>query len=113
MRHMNTGGVIPTFDLKDRARKAREFAGLEQEELASRTGMARSTIARIEQGRNRPRKPSILAIAVATGVNYEWLATGKTPIGGNSGGDDVRHQGLEPRTHWLRSSKVSISKNVA
>ena len=107
MRHMNTGGVIPTFDLKDRARKAREFAGLEQEELA------RSTIARIEQGRNRPRKPSILAIAVATGVNYEWLATGKTPTGGNSGGDDVRHQGLEPRTHWLRSSKVSISKNVA
>ena len=99
MRHMNTGGVVPTFDLKDRARKAREFAGLEQEELAIRTGMARSTIARIEQGRNRPRRPSILAIAVATGVDFDWLETGKTPAGGNSGGDIVRHQGLEPRTH--------------
>ena len=113
MRHMNTGGVVPTFDLKDRARKAREFAGLEQEELAIRTGMARSTIARIEQGRNRPRRPSILAIAVATGVDFDWLETGKTPAGGNSGGDNVRHQGLEPRTHWLRPSKVSIRNNVA
>lgn len=110
---MNTGGAVPTFDLKDRARKAREFAGLEQEELAIRTGMARSTIARIEQGRNRPRRPSILAIAVATGVDFDWLATGKTPTGGSGGGDTVRHQGLEPRTHWLRSSKVSIRNNVA
>ena len=96
---MIMGDAVPTFELKDRARKAREFAGFEQSELAKLTGMSRTTVARIEQGKGKPRKPTLLAIAVATGVNYDWLETGKTPAGGNSGGNSVRHQGLEPRTH--------------
>ena len=110
---MITGDAVPVFELKDRARKAREFAGVEQSELAKLTGMSRTTVARIEQGKGKPRKPTLLAIAVATGVDFNWLQTGKTPTGGSDGGDDVRHQGLEPRTHWLRSSKVSIRNNVA
>ena len=96
---MIMGDAVPTFELKDRARKAREFAGFEQSELAKLTGMSRTTVARIEQGKGKPRKPTLLAIAVATGVNYDWLETGKTPAGGNNGGNSVRHQGLEPRTH--------------
>ena len=96
---MIMGDAVPTFELKDRARKAREFAGFEQSELAKLTGMSRTTVARIEQGKGKPRKPTLLAIAVATGVNYDWLETGKTPAGGNGGGNSVRHQGLEPRTH--------------
>lgn len=44
------GGAVPVFDLGDRTRKAREFSGLDQGQLAERLGVARSTVARMEQG---------------------------------------------------------------
>lgn len=85
MCHMTTSlhvaGFIPHFDLGDRVRKARECAGMKQQDLAAVTGIARTTIARIEQGKTDPRRPTILSLAFATGVDLEWLETGKTPVG--------------------------------
>ena len=105
--HMTTslrgGGAVPQFEIKHRVRLAREYAGLQQAELAELTGMARSGIAAIETGKNHPRRSSISLIAFATGVDRHWLETGETPAGDTDGGEAVRHQGLEPRTHWIRS----------
>lgn len=93
-------GAVPKFDIYDRVRKAREYAGLTQSELAEKAGLARSGLARIEQGKGRPRRATIIALAFATGIDLNWLEHGETPAGDNpDGGSAVRHQGIEPRTH--------------
>lgn len=101
-------GFVPEWSIADRVRKARECAGLKQEEFAELVGMSRAGLARIEQGKGEPRRTTLIAIAFATGVSLDWLETGKTPGGdepdGGNQSDVVRHQGLEPRTHWLRSA---------
>ena len=78
---------------------AREFAGLKQTDLANELGMSRSVLASIEQGVREPRRGEVIAIAFATGVDLHWLETGETPVENPDGGDAVRHQGIEPRTH--------------
>lgn len=95
----NMGGNIPTWELQDRIARARRHAGLEQGELAERSGLSRKSISRYETGLSTPRRPALIAIALATGVDLNWLETGKTPAGDNPGGGGaVGHQGLEPRT---------------
>lgn len=95
-------GWIPEFRLSDRVRRVRESVGMSQDELGEAAGVGRATIARIESGKGNPRRATLIAIAFATGVSLEWLENGETPAGpGPSGGDVVRHQGIEPRTHWL------------
>ena len=97
---LHSGGAIPEFQLKHRVRLAREYAGLQQAELAELTGMSRSAIAQIETGKSTARRSSLSLIAFATGVSRDWLENGETPAGDNpGGGESVRHQGLEPRTH--------------
>ena len=98
---INQAGFIPQFEIRHCVKLAREYADLQQSELAEITGMARSAIAHIESGKSIPRKSSINLIAMATGVDRVWLETGNTPAGDSGGGSVVRHQGLEPRTHWL------------
>ena len=96
---VNIGGIVPEFGLNDRVRKAREYAGLDQTALAEMTGLSRTTIARTEQGRSIPRRPALIAVALATGVNLEWLETGKTPAGDNpDGGSEcaIRDSNPEP-----------------
>ena len=108
-------GVIPQWAITDRIRKAREHAGYKQSELATELGISRTVMASIEQGVREPRRGELIAISFATGVDLEWLETGKTPVDPKTdGGNDVRHQGLEPRTHWLRSkTTVASGANVA
>ena len=99
---IHLAGTVPNWTLSDRVRKAREHSGLKQVELADRVGMARTSLARIEQGKTEPRRTTLIAIAFATGVDLDWLQNGETPTGDNpGGGEEVRHQGLEPRTHCL------------
>ena len=99
---VNVSGRVPAFTIGDRVRKARESAGLSQQQLADATGMARSGIVKIEGPESRPRRTSLIAIAMATGVDLTWLQTGETPAGSDlDGGGVVRHQGLEPRTRWF------------
>lgn len=61
-----------------RAFEARKGAGLSQEELASKTGMAYRTVRRRENGEADFTTGELLAWAVATNVAFEWLATGAT-----------------------------------
>lgn len=102
---IHMAGKVPEFNLSDRVRKAREITGLSQDELAERAGVGRATLARLESGKGSPRRATLIAIAFATGVDLNWLENGNTPAGPEpSGGDVVRHQGFEPRTHWLGTS---------
>ncbi len=66
---------VPAWTLGDRLRKAREFAGMEQNELAHRIGVSRGTVSNYELGRGiRPPKVVVLrAWAHECGVPYEWV----------------------------------------
>lgn len=80
-------GVRPEFTLADRLRKAREFAGFDQRELAARICVSRTAIVNAENGHSTPRAITLAAWAEATGVALAWL----------QGGDDYADErGLSP-----------------
>ncbi|QTF71751.1 helix-turn-helix domain-containing protein [Arthrobacter woluwensis] len=70
------GTLVPVWTVADRLRKAREAAGLEQNDLVRLTGMARGTISAAENGRRKPTKANLNLWALATGVPLEWIETG-------------------------------------
>ena len=69
---------VPTFDLSDRLRKARESAGFDQVQLSEQIGISRTSISAAERGSSKPRKAVLIAWAFATRVPFEWLMTGST-----------------------------------
>jgi transcriptional regulator with XRE-family HTH domain len=66
-------GVVPEWTLADRLRKARETCGLNQTELGELTGISRRAISRYESSEATPRRPHVIAWAMATGVSLAWL----------------------------------------
>jgi DNA-binding XRE family transcriptional regulator len=60
-----------------RVAAARKRAALSQQQLADRTGFARSTVARIELGVHQPSVTVALAIASAVGEPVETLFGGE------------------------------------
>jgi len=95
MTVLTVAGTIPQWTLGDRLRKAREAAGLTQTELAKVMGISRRSISTYESDESAPRRPTLLAWAMATGVPLSWLA-------GDDGGPDGRPRqdsNLQP-TDW-------------
>lgn len=84
---LTQGGRIPEWTLGDRLRKAREEAGLEQQELAQMIGVARNTVSNAEKGKVNPRQIVLNQWSLATGVPLQWLQNGETPTGGPGGGN--------------------------
>ncbi len=75
--------TVPVLTVGWRIRMAREFAGLDQAELAERTQIARNTISNYENGATTHVKPLYLRqIALVTGVDEAWLVHGITVTGG-------------------------------
>ena len=69
--------------LSTRIRTARTRAGMSQGELAEALGVSRSAVGNWEsaKGRVSPTSERLSELALATGVSYEWLATGRgTPL---------------------------------
>ena len=94
-------GAVPQITLAHRLRIAREFAGLDQSELADRAEIGRTTVVNYELGYRTPRRLYLRAIAEATGVDLHWLETGEAPSVDEAPATDVRLKGLEPLTFWL------------
>ena len=81
-------------DLTLRIRQARRKATLSQLGLANKVGVNRSAVAQWERpGGCRPTTENLSKIALATSIQFEWLATGRgrmhTPDGGNDEGDQT------------------------
>lgn len=70
---INVAGIVPTWTLPDRMRKAREVAGMSQTQLATVTGISRRSISAYESGDSKPRRPQLITWALATGVRLDWL----------------------------------------
>lgn len=83
--------------LKDRLAEARTESGMSQAQLAKAVGAGQSTIASIENGRNKGSS-LFLDLARALNVNVEWLMDGAGPKRGNADTEPVTHR--EPTAPW-------------
>jgi transcriptional regulator with XRE-family HTH domain len=64
--------------IADRIRRARRTARLSQSALAARVGVTASAVAQWEHPDGTcPTVARMQSVATATGVNFEWLATGR------------------------------------
>ncbi|HMB56887.1 MAG TPA: helix-turn-helix transcriptional regulator [Arenimonas sp.] len=64
--------------LTNRIRQARRAADLSQADLAAIVGVQRSAVAQWERiDGSRPTTENLSKIALATSINFEWLATGR------------------------------------
>lgn len=68
--------VVPAWSFADRLRKARDYAGLNQAELARALGIHKGLIGKYESGHGRPRDFADFSLRVeeVTGVSAVWLA---------------------------------------
>ena len=67
--------ALPTWTVGDRMVKAREHAGMTQQEMADALGIGRRTITRHETNDSPPRQ-MLLAYAQVTGVPLWWIEVG-------------------------------------
>lgn len=81
-------GFVPEWSRGDRLRKARMLTGMTTRDFAAKIGVSQKTLTDAEGDRRQTvRKPIIAAYSLATGVDAEWLETGKSPTGpGPDGG---------------------------
>lgn len=75
-------GQVPEIQVKHRLRIAREYAGLDQGQLAELIGVSRNTISNAETGSVVARKIVVNAWALACGVPVDWIWTGEGPATG-------------------------------
>lgn len=72
-------GEIPSFTRGDRLRKARQLTGLTTREFADEIGVSQKSVTDAEGDRVTPRRITLMAYAMRTGVPIEWLETGQAP----------------------------------
>ncbi|MEO5566585.1 MAG: helix-turn-helix transcriptional regulator [Luteimonas sp.] len=70
----------PTSAAAHRIRIARRSAGLSQAQLAAELEVQRSAVSHWEALRGKPRMNHLRQLALLTGVQFEWLATGRGPM---------------------------------
>ena len=62
---------------QQRIRLARRHAGVSQAQLALELGVQRSAVSHWEAQRGKPSVNHLRQLALLTGVQFEWLATGR------------------------------------
>ena len=65
---------VPVFSLGERIRKAREDAGMSQQQFGLALGVDRKTVGNWEGDRNRPRYRDLMMISSVADVSLRWLA---------------------------------------
>jgi len=78
MKHRNTAARHSSSTLRERIRQAREILGMTRAQLARQVGVGASAAVQWEQPKGTsPSVANLIAIAHATDVSFEWLATGR------------------------------------
>lgn len=86
----STEGVsIPEWDLADRLAKALRVADMSVSEMALYLGVHRNTVSAWVNGRTPISGPAVRAWSTRTGVDHDWLVTGRHPKGGGGGGEGL------------------------
>lgn len=77
----NCPRLVDAMSFASRIRRARLHAELTQGELAARVQVQRSAVSHWENVEGaRPTGENLANVASATGVRFEWLATGRGPM---------------------------------
>lgn len=84
-------GAVPQWSLQDRLRKAREYAGLQQSELAADLDISRNTVSNYEAGRVEPRRIVMRVWAMRCGVDFQWMETGLPRLDSNQEPAGIEH----------------------
>ena len=95
------------FTFGDRIRKARRVLGLTVEQMAAGLGVTKQVLSQWETGVSNPRSAHMIARTAEHqyGVPAWWLlGNAEAPAGDTGEGQDVRRQGLEPRTRYVAES---------
>lgn len=79
-----TSGAIPSLDLPLRLELARRYRGWTQRQLADSIEIGLATVQRYEQGVSAPKRATVIAWSFATGVDLNWLETGRCPQQGSN-----------------------------
>lgn len=66
--------------MKDRIKKIREDAGLNQSKFGERISISRSAVWKIENGENTPSEQTISLICKEFNINENWLRFGTEPM---------------------------------
>ena len=99
---------VPPSTLRTRLREAREFAGLDQADIALKLFVRRTTVSNYERGVSSPNPLQVRAWADACDVSLEWLETGRRP----GGDDDGIHSDASPfRRAALAQSVERFTRN--
>lgn len=79
-RGIKIEGRVPELNrMTIRLTVSREDAGYTQPELAKVIDAARGTVSNYERGTVTPKRQTLMAWALATGVDFHWLETGEAP----------------------------------
>lgn len=115
IRHMTTEtvGIIPTWTLPDRLRKARELTGLDQVAFAAELGVNRNTVSNAETGARRPIRLTLRAWALRTGVDPNWLETGLAPVRGDQGQNSYAARESNPQPAGLKPDTWATVTDLA
>ncbi len=70
---------VPEWDLADRLRKALRSSDVSVAQMAQALEVSRQTVGNWMAGRARPTRATVVAWALATGVDLHWLETGQAP----------------------------------
>lgn len=81
------GAAVPEWTVGDRLRKARDYAGLEQIEIAAELGISRVAVSRYETDVRRAPRSVLMSWGLVTGVSFHWLETGEAPPADDAAGD--------------------------
>lgn len=83
---------MPDNSLAARLARARQLAGLTQEDAATRLSIRRPSISEMESGKRQVKSEELKALAELYGASISWLATGDT------------ESGLEPQIEMMARS---------
>ena len=101
---------VPVFSLGERIRKAREDAGMSQQQFADELGVDRKTVGNWEADRNQPRYRDLMLISSVADVSLEWLAGDlfrpSSPVHAGAGATDNR-RGTGFKTHGYTDTLVA------
>ncbi|WP_010525166.1 helix-turn-helix transcriptional regulator [Nesterenkonia sp. F] len=87
-------GFVPAWTQADRLRKAREVTGLTAAEFGREIGISRQSVGAAERGDAEPKRTTLMAWAMRSGVSLKWLETGEAP---SPGGGDGASKKWAPR----------------
>jgi len=79
--------MVPVWTLADRLRKSREQVGVSQKALAEALGVTMRQIQAAENSEVTPKPILIMGYAMISGVDIDWLETGKEKPSGPDGPD--------------------------